>query len=261
VRCFRRGAVMQVTLAVGATVAGIARWQREGRVISLVGSLLRKRASTGETEMGKMLSDEGLDLLFRQARSHSAWLDKSVSDDTLRQLYDLLKWGPTSANSSPARILFLRTQEAKERLRPALAAGNVAKTTTAPVTAIIAYDLKFYEKLLKLFPHNPKMRELFADAPDLVEATAKRNSSLQGGYLIIAARSLGLDCGPMSGFDNAKVDEEFFCSARQCEGCDQEFFPEGHVKSNFLCNLGYGDSSKLRPRNPRLTFDEACSLL
>jgi 3-hydroxypropanoate dehydrogenase len=210
--------------------------------------------------MGRMLNDEGLDLLFRQARTHSAWLDKPVSDETLRQLYDLLKWGPTSSNASPARFLFLRTREAKERLRPALAAGNVAKTMAAPVTVIIAYDLKFYDKLPKLLPHNPRMRELFVDAPQLVETTAKRNSSLEGAYLIVAARSLGLDCGPMSGFDNAKVDEEFFGSAKQCEGCDQEFFPDGHVKSNFLCNLGYGDASKLYPRSPRLAFEEACSL-
>jgi 3-hydroxypropanoate dehydrogenase len=207
-----------------------------------------------------MLNDEGLDLLFRQARTHSAWLDKPVSDETLRHLYDLLKWGPTSSNASPARFLFLRTREAKERLRPALAAGNVAKTMAAPVTVIIAYDLKFYDKLPKLLPHNPRMRELFVDAPQLVETTAKRNSSLEGAYLIVAARSLGLDCGPMSGFDNARVDEEFFGSAKQCEGCDQEFFPDGHVKSNFLCNLGYGDASKLYPRSPRLAFEEACSL-
>jgi 3-hydroxypropanoate dehydrogenase len=210
--------------------------------------------------MGRMLNDEGLDLLFRQARTHSAWLDKPVSDETLRHLYDLLKWGPTSSNASPARFLFLRTREAKERLRPALAAGNVAKTMAAPVTVIIAYDLKFYDKLPKLLPHNPRMRELFVDAPQLVETTAKRNSSLEGAYLIVAARSLGLDCGPMSGFDNARVDEEFFGSAKQCEGCDQEFFPDGHVKSNFLCNLGYGDASKLYPRSPRLAFEEACSL-
>jgi len=211
--------------------------------------------------MGRMLDDQGLDLLFREARSHSAWLDKPVSDDTLRQLYDLLKWGPTSSNSSPARFVFLRSREAKERLRPALAAGNLAKTMAAPVTVIIAYDLKFYEKLPKLFPHNPRMRALYADAPELIETTAQRNSSLQGAYLIIAARSLGLDCRPMSGFDNAKVDEEFFGSAKQCEGCDQEFFPEGHVKSNFLCNLGYGDPAALHPRLPRLSFTEACSLL
>jgi len=130
----------------------------------------------------------------------------------------------------------------------------------APVTVIIAYDLRFYEKLPKLFPHNPGMRNIFADNPQLIEQTARRNSSLQGAYLILAARGLGLDCGPMSGFDNAKVDEEFF-AAGKCEDCEQEFFPAGHVKSNFLCNIGYGDASKLWPRSPRLDFSEACTLM
>jgi 3-hydroxypropanoate dehydrogenase len=209
--------------------------------------------------MGK-LNDEALHVLFREARTYSAWANKPVEDEILRQLYDLAKWGPTSANSSPARFVFLRSQKAKERLRPALAAGNVEKTMTAPVTVIVAYDLKFYEKLPRLFPHNPSMRAVFANNPQLVEITAQRNSSLQGAYLMLAARALGLDCGPMSGFDNAKVDEEFF-GAGQCEDCGQEFFPEGHVKSNFLCNLGYGDRSKLLPRSPRLEFGEACTLL
>jgi 3-hydroxypropanoate dehydrogenase len=208
-----------------------------------------------------MLGDEALDQLFRQARSHSAWLDNPVPDDLLRQVYDLMKWGPTSANTSPARFVFLRSRKAKERLKPALAPGNVEKTMKAPVTVIIAYDLLFFEKLPKLFPHNPAMRDHFARNPQLVEVTAKRNSSLQGAYLMIAARAIGLDCGPMSGFDNAKVDEEFFGAGKECEGCDQEFFPAGHVKSNFLCNLGYGDSSKLFPRSPRLAFEEACTLL
>jgi 3-hydroxypropanoate dehydrogenase len=208
------------------------------------------------------LSDEGLDLIFRRARTYNAWLDKPVSDDLLREVYDLMKWGPTSANGSPARFVFIRSKEGKERLRPALAPGNVEKTMAAPATAIVAYDLLFYEKLPRLFPHSPAMRDLFANNPQLVEVTAKRNSSLQGAYLIIAARALGLDCGPMSGFDNAKVDEEFFGGGKECEGCEQEFFPAGHVKSNFLCNLGYGDSStKLFPRSPRLEFNEACTLL
>ncbi len=132
---------------------------------------------------------------------------------------------------------------------------------TAPVTVIIAYDLLFFEKLPKLFPHSPAMRDLFAQNPQLIEDTAKRNSSLQGAYLIIAARALGLDCGPMSGFDNARLDEEFFGAGKECEGCEQEFFPSGHVKSNFLCNLGYGDPSKLFARAPRLAFNEACTLL
>jgi 3-hydroxypropanoate dehydrogenase len=207
------------------------------------------------------LSDEALDLLFRQARTFTAWLDQSVSDDLLRRLYDVMKYGPTSANCCPARFVFLRSQKAKQRLRPALAPGNVEKTMAAPVTVIIAYDLKFYEKLPKLFPQSPSMRQLFAENPQLIEVTAKRNSSLQGAYLILAARALGLDCGPMSGFDNAKVDEEFFGAGKECEGCEQEFFPEGHVKANFLCNLGYGDRSQLRPRNPRLEFNEACTIM
>ncbi len=207
-----------------------------------------------------MIDEEALDILFRKARTYTAWLDKPVSDESLRQLYDLLKWGPTSANCSPSRFVFLRTKKSKERLRPTLAPGNVEKTMSAPVTVIVAYDLTFYEKLPRLFPHNPAMREIFAKNPQLVDITAKRNSSLQGAYLIPAARSLGLDCGPMSGFDNAKLDEEFF-GAGKCEDCEQEFFPEGHVKSNFLCNLGYGDSSKLYPRSPRLDFQETCTLL
>jgi 3-hydroxypropanoate dehydrogenase len=210
--------------------------------------------------MNDQLDDQALDLLFREARTHSYWLDRPVGDDLLRQLYDLMKFPPTSANSSPARILFLRTREAKERLRPALSSGNVEKVMTAPVTAIIAYDLRFYEKMAKLFPHNPRMRELFAKTPELMETTARRNSSLQGAYLILAARALGLDCGPLSGFDNAKVDEAFFGAGAE-QGCDQEFFPAGHVKSNFLCNLGYGDPARLHPRLPRLSFEEACSLL
>lgn len=208
-----------------------------------------------------MLDDTALDLIYRNARTHGAWLDQPVSDDTLRQIYDLVKWGPTSSNTCPARFVFIRTPEGKERLRPALAPGNVKKTMAAPVTVIVAYDLLFYNKLARLFPHNPAMRDLFANNPQLVETTARRNSSLQGAYLMIAARALGLDCGPMSGFDNAKVDELFFGAGRECEGCDQEFFPEGHVRSNFLCNLGYGDASKLHPRLPRLEFGEACTLL
>ena len=207
------------------------------------------------------LNDEGLDLLFREARTHNAWLDRPVEDDTLRALYGLVRWGPTAANASPARFVFLRSRQAKERLRPSLSPGNVDKTMQAPVTVIVAYDLLFFEKLPKLFPHNPGMSKLYATNPQLVERTARRNSSLQGAYLILAARGLGLDCGPMSGFDNARLDEEFFGAGKECEGCDQEFFPEGHVKSNFLVNLGYGDPSALLPRLPRLDFAEACSLL
>jgi len=211
--------------------------------------------------MSNALRDEAFDQLFRAARTHTAWLDKPVTDDVLTRLYDTMKWGPTSANSSPARFVFLRSRESKERLRPFLAPGNVEKTMAAPLTVIVAYDLLFCEKLPKLFPHNPGMRNLFAANPQLVEATAQRNSSLQGAYLMIAARALGLDCGPMSGFDNARLDEEFFGAGKDCEGCEQEFFPAGHVKSNFLCNLGYGDASKLYPRAPRLEFREACTIL
>lgn len=211
--------------------------------------------------MKNALPDEALDQLFREARTHTAWLDRPVAEDLLRRLYDLAKWGPTSANGSPARFVFLRSPESKERLRPILAPGNIEKTMTAPVTVIIAYDLLFYEKLPKLFPHNPDLRKLFATNPQLVEVTAKRNSSLQGAYLMMAARALGLDCGPMSGFDNARLDEEFFGAGRECEGCEQEFFPAGHVKSNFLCNLGYGDASALYPRATRLEFGEACTVL
>jgi len=197
--------------------------------------------------MHASISDDALDLLFRHPRTHHAWLPEPVSDHQLRGLYDLVKWGPTSANCSPMRVLFLRTPEAKERLLPALTPGNVEKTRTAPVTAILANDMRFYDQMTKLFPHNPGMRDLFASKPPLAETTAFRNGTLQGGYFILAARALGLDCGPMSGFDNGKV--------------DQEFFPGGTVKSNFLCNLGHGDASKLLTRHPRLDFDEACQLL
>jgi 3-hydroxypropanoate dehydrogenase len=197
--------------------------------------------------MSQELSGEALDRLFRNARTHHAWLPQPVSDDQLRQLYDLMKWGPTSANCSPARLVFLRTPESKQRLLPALSAGNREKTRLAPVTVIVGYDLQFYEKMGKLFPHNPGMRDLFANNPQLSQITAFRNGTLQGGYLIFAARALGLDCGAMSGFDNAKV--------------DQEFFPEGRVKSNFLCNLGHGDPSKLLERHARLDFEEACQML
>ena len=208
--------------------------------------------------MGHPLNDEALDVLFREARTHNAWLERPVSDETLRRLYELMKWGPTSANCCPARILLLRTPEAKERLRPALAPGNLEKTMKAPVTAIIGYDELFYEKLPRLFPHNPVMRDYFVNSSELAQTTAFRNGTLQGGYFILAARSLGLDCGPMSGFDNAKVDEEFFPVPG--EGATQ-VIPESRIKSNFLCNLGYGDPAGLHPRNPRLEFDEACRLL
>jgi 3-hydroxypropanoate dehydrogenase len=211
--------------------------------------------------MREAVDDYALDALFRKARTHSRWLPEPVSDDTLHELYEVLKWAPTSANAAPARFAFIRTKEAKARLRSALAPLNVEKTMTAPVTVIVAYDVKFYQQLPKLFPQSPGMVKLFEENPEVAETTARRNSSLQGAYLILAARALGLDCGPMSGFDNAKVDEEFFAAGKPCFGCDQEFFSEGHVKSNFLVNLGYGDPASLHPRLPRLPFKEACSLL
>ena len=194
-----------------------------------------------------MLDTRALDIIFRQARTHNGWQPKPVPDETLRQLYDLMKWGPTSANCSPARILFIRSKEAKERLKPALSSGNRDKTMAAPVTAIVAYDLKFYDRLPQLFPHDQSARGWFTSDETVARMTAIRNGTLQGAYMIIAARALGLDCGPMSGFDNAKVDAEFF------SGQD--------VKSNFLCNLGYGDPGKLFNRSPRLNFEEACQVL
>jgi 3-hydroxypropanoate dehydrogenase len=210
--------------------------------------------------MRQPLNDDALDVLFRAARTYNGWLDKSVSDKALQEIYDLMKWGPTSVNGSPARFLFVKSKEAKERLRPALSSGNVEKTMAAPVTVIVAYDLRFYEKLPKLAPHNPAFRDLFAANPELVEVTAKRNSSLQGAYFMIAARALGLDCGPMSGFDNAKVDEEFFGAGVEREGMCEEHLP-GTIKSNFLCNVGYGDPASVRPRAPRLDFSETCHVL
>ncbi len=207
------------------------------------------------------LNDVALDQLFRKARTHSFWLPKPVSDDTLRKLYELMKWGPTSANSCPARILFLRTPEAKQRLVPALAPSNVDKVLSAPVTAIVGLDFHFYEKLPKLFPQSPGFKDMFEKSSELADTTTHRNSTLQGAYMILAARALGLDCGPMSGFDNAKVDEEFFGAGKEISNYNEEFFPSTHVRSNFLCNIGYGDSSRLFPRNPRLDFEEACALL
>ena len=192
------------------------------------------------------LDDSSLDILFRKAHTHSNWLDKPVGDALLKQIYDLLKWAPTSANSSPARIVFVRSAAAKQRLLPAMAPGNVEKTRAAPVTAIIAHDVEFYAKLPALFPH-ADARSWFAGNQQLIDTTAFRNGTLQGAYLLLAARSLGLDAGPMSGFDNEKV--------------DREFFPGSKVRSNFLINLGYGDSNKLFPRSPRLSFDEAARIL
>lgn len=207
--------------------------------------------------MNEAMTEQGLALLFREARSQNGWRDQPVSDDTLRKLYDLLRWGPTSANSCPARIVFVRSAEARQRLLPALSAGNVEKTLSAPVTAIIGYDTGFHEQLPKLFPHNPGVRDWFAGQPELIESTALRNSSMQGGYFILAARALGLDCGPMSGFDHDLIDSEFFATDAGRAGA----FPGMQIKSNFLCNLGYGDPAKLFPRSPRLGFEEVCALL
>jgi nitroreductase len=192
------------------------------------------------------LSEEVLDTLFGQARSHNGWQDKPVSDDQLRQIYGLLKMGPTSANSCPARFVFIKSAESKMKLKTCLDEGNIKKSMTAPVVAIIGMDLEFYDKLNKLFPHTDA-KSWFAGKPAKIEETAFRNSTLQGAYLILAARSLGLDCGPMSGFDNTKL--------------DAAFFPGGKVKSNFICAIGYGDASKLYPRGPRLAFDEACEIV
>ena len=190
-------------------------------------------------------SGEALDLLFRKARTHTVWQPREVSEDTIKEAFDLASLGPTSANCCPMRILFLKTDEAKARLLPALSPTNVEKSRTAPYVAIIAYDTEFIDKLPQLFPH-VDARSWFAGNQKLIDDTAFRNSSLQGGYFIMAARAVGLDCGPMSGFDHDKV--------------NAEFFPDGKWKVNFLCNLGHGDHSHIKPRLPRLSFDEACKI-
>jgi 3-hydroxypropanoate dehydrogenase len=192
-----------------------------------------------------MLKQETLDQLFNKARTHSAWQNKPVSDDTLRQIYETMKYGPTSANTSPARFVFVKSKEGKEKLLACMQPGNVEKTKAAPVTVIVAHDLEFYEKLPKLFPQ-ADARSWFAGNKVAIETTAFRNGSLQGAYFIIAARAFDLDCGPMSGFDNAKLDDAFFKGTSW--------------KSNFVCNLGYGEPSKLHPRNPRLDFADACKI-
>lgn len=196
-----------------------------------------------------MLDDKSQDLIFRDAHTPQGFLDTPVTDDKLKQVYDLMKWGPTTMNTQPMRIVFVRSQAAKQKLAPALSAGNLDKTMKAQVTAIISYDARFYENLPKTFPNNPRAKDSFAgeDKKAMVDRVALRNGSLQGAYFIIAARALGLDCGPMSGFDNAKV--------------DAAFFPDGRWKSNFLINLGQADPAKIFPRNPRLSFDEACRII
>ena len=193
------------------------------------------------------LDDQGLRLLFTEARTHNGFVDKPVTDAEIRQVFDIMKMGPTSANCWPARFVFLRTKEGKERIRPALSSGNLEKTLAAPVVAIVAWDTKFYEHLPRLFPHNLDAKNWFANSETVAHETAFRNGTLQGAYFIIAARALGLDCGAMSGFDNAKV--------------DAEFFPDGRFKSNFLINIGHGDPSQLFGRSPRFDFAEVCQLL
>ena len=193
--------------------------------------------------MNAPISIMSIQQLFTAARTHHAWQHRDVADGLLHEIYDLAKWGPTSANSLPMRIVFVKSNSAKEKLMPALAGSNVEQVRAAPVTAIVAYDQKFYDQLPTLFPAFDA-RSLFASNPSLSEQAAFRNSSLQGAYFILAARALGLDTGPMSGFDNARV--------------DHAFFEDSSWKSNFLCNIGYGDAAKLHPRGPRLGFDEAC---
>lgn len=193
------------------------------------------------------LPQAAFDQLFLEAHTHNAWQDRAVPDELLHRLYDNLRMAPTSMNSSPARIVFVKTITAKEKLSPALMEGNRAKTMAAPVTAIIGYDTRFFEQLSKLFPPMPNARNMFESNAALADITAFRNGTLQGAYLMLAARALGLDCGPMSGFDNAAVDQLFFAGT--------------NVKSNFICNLGYGDAKGVYPRSPRLAFDEACNIV
>jgi 3-hydroxypropanoate dehydrogenase len=196
--------------------------------------------------MPSILDQATLNQLFDEARTHNVWQSRPVSDELLHQVYNSMRMGPTSGNCSPARIVFVKSAEAKEKLKPALSAGNLAKTMAAPVTAIIGYDMRFYEKMPFLFPHDLTARSWFDKDEQTTFTNAFRNGTLQGAYLMLAARAYGLDCGPMSGFDNAMVDKLFFDGT--------------HIKSNFICSLGYGDASKLFPRSPRLPFDEACSI-
>jgi 3-hydroxypropanoate dehydrogenase len=197
--------------------------------------------------MPSILDQSVLDQIFHSARTHNVWQDRPVTDELLGKIYKSMSMGPTSGNCCPARIVFVKSKEAKEKLKPAMSTGNLAKTMAAPVTAIIGYDLHFYEKMPQLFPHDLSARSWFDKDEKTAFDAAFRNGTLQGAYLLLAARAYGLDCGPMSGFNNAMVDELFFAGT--------------HIKSNFLCNLGYGDASKLFPRSPRLSFDEACSII
>ncbi len=194
-----------------------------------------------------ILTADALRQLFDEARTHNSFTPEPVPDHLLHQLYDLMKWGPTSANCSPARLVFVKSAQAKARLAPCMSEGNRAKTLQAPVNAILGMDMAFYEKLPELFPHNQTARSWFEGKPDFIAATAMRNSSLQGGYFILAARALGLDCGPMSGFDADAVNAAFFAGTT--------------TKVNFICNLGHGDPAGLFPRSPRLRFEQACSIV
>ena len=197
--------------------------------------------------MTDRVGNDVLKQLFTEARTHNAWQQKDVPDELLREIVDLMKMGPTSANCLPARVVFLKSDAAKQRIAPFLSEANRAKSMAAPVCAIIGHDTQFYEHLPRLFPHNQTARTWFEGKPDVIQATVMRNGSLQGAYLMLAARALGLDCGPMSGFDNA--------------GVDKEFFPDGRVKSNFVCNIGYGDPAGLFERSPRFAFDEIAKIL
>ena len=192
------------------------------------------------------LDDRALDQLFRTARTRNAWTPETVSEALIRAVYELAKWGPTSANCSPARFVFVTSAEGKAKLEPHLSAGNRAKTMSAPVTVIIGHDLDFARELPRLFPHAPDAASWFAE-PAVRDLTAFRNGTLQGAYLMLAARGLGLDCGPMSGFDNAGVDAAFFAGAS--------------IRSNWLCNIGYGSDENLFPRSPRLAFEDACRIV
>ena len=196
--------------------------------------------------MTHAISDDALDIIFRAARSQNKWQDKPVSNALLMAVYELMRMGPTAANTCPARIVFVTTSEGKERLKPHLDAGNVAKSMSAPAVAIIGYDLEFYEKLPELFPSRPQMKDSFKE-PVATHTVAFRNGTLQGAYFMIAARALGLDCGPMSGFNNHGVDAEFFAGTK--------------IKANFICAIGHGDPAGIFPRLPRLPFDEACQIV
>lgn len=198
------------------------------------------------TAQPHILDDQGLDTLFRTARTYNGWQDKDVSDVMLQAIYDLAKWGPTSANCSPMRVKFVKSKDAKEKLRPCLMAGNVDKTMSAPVTALIANDLDFYEHMPRLFPHTDA-KSWFVGKPDYIADTAARNGTLQGAYLMLAARALGLDCGPMSGFNAAQVKDAFFAGE--------------NVQVNFICNIGYGDPASIFPRSPRFDFDDVCKII